>query len=190
MKLASYSPGIVAFNSSVPSLPSLESKPRQPSRRYLHRLLGAEIGNVTHFHGVGTPLLQQSHNYLLHGSPWELTFQCDLCVSLVDVRSPNTEPLRLLTGYYAHRMLVISILELRIKYVMFPEVLQKPFGSVSRETHHTAPGQAHRPCLAIDVARIDTRSYHRTPQSEGCAYTRMPGILVAHDKPLAPTIRN
>lgn len=126
MKLASYSPGIVAFNSSVPSSSSLKSKPRQPSRRYLRRLLGAEIGNVTHFHGVGTPLLEQSHNYLLHGSPWELTFQCDLCVSVVDVRSSNTEHLRLLAGYHAHRMMFISILELRIKYVMFPEVLQKP----------------------------------------------------------------
>jgi hypothetical protein len=109
LKLASYNSDVVAFNSSIPSLPFLKSKPRHPSRRYVRRLLGAEIGNVTHFHGVGTQLLQQTHNYLLHGSPWELTFPCDLCVSVADVRSSNTEPLRLLTGYHAHRTMVISI---------------------------------------------------------------------------------
>ena len=177
-ELASYSSDVVAFSFSIRSSSSLKPKPRQRSRRYLRRLLGAEIGNVTHFHGVGTPLLQQSHSYLLHGSPWELTFQCVLRVSVADVRSSNTELLRLLAGYHAYELTVISILKLRIEHVMFQEISQKPFGSVSRETHHIAPTSAHSPCFAIDVARIHPKSYHWTPQSEECAYIRMPGIVV------------
>lgn len=65
-----YSLGIVAPDFNIPSIPSRSPKPRQPSQRSLHRLLGAEFGNVAHFHGVETALLKQSRNYLLHGCPW------------------------------------------------------------------------------------------------------------------------
>lgn len=40
------------------------------------------------------------------------------------------------------------------------------------------------------MLRVFIRGYTIGPQSEECAYTRMLGILVAHDKTLAPTIRN
>jgi hypothetical protein len=75
-------------------------------------------------------------------------------VFVADVRSSDTKLLRLLAGYHAYIIAANLISKLRNKHVMFPEVSQKPVGSVSQVTLHTRYqaqliGRALPSCMVI-----------------------------------------
>lgn len=50
---------------------------------------------------------------------------------MADVRSSDAALLRFLAGYHAYQIAANLISKIRIEDVMFPEVSQKPVGSVS-----------------------------------------------------------